>query len=284
MPTSVLAVLNENGIEFVDPVRPIVRADDLGVTRGDGVFETLGVFAGRAQALDAHLARLARSAGMLDLTVPPADVLRRAVVETLERFGPGPEAMLKIIVTRGVEGAGASTCWLQAADATDSTAARTDGVRVAVLSRGLAHDAATDAPWLLLGAKTLSYAVNRAALRAAAEQGADDALFISTDGYLLEGATANLLLLQGDRLVTPSTGLGILPGTTQSDAFGYARGREMTTAYALLTREDLDAADAAWLVSSVRLAVPIRAVDGVERAVDAAFTAALNSALAARTD
>ena len=35
-------------------------------------------------------------------------------------------------------------------------------------------------------------------------------------------------------------------------------------------------ADAAWLVSSVRLAAPIRAIDGRELAVDAELTASFN--------
>ena len=52
----------------------------------------------------------------------------------------------------------------------------------------------------------------------------------------------------------------------------------------MLGRADLDTADAAWLVSSVRHAAPIRSVDGVERAVDSELTAALNAYLLGRTD
>ena len=52
----------------------------------------------------------------------------------------------------------------------------------------------------------------------------------------------------------------------------------------MLTRDALDAADAVWLVSSVRHAAPVRAVDGVERPIDRAFTDALNEFLVGRTD
>src|SRR5206468_8857480 len=117
--------------------------------------------------------------------------------------------------------------------------------------------------WLLQGAKTLSYATNMAALREAKRRGVDDALFVSSDGYLLEGPTSNLVLKRGDRLITPSTSLGILAGTTQAAAFAFGRSRDLLTSYELLPREALDDADGLWLLSSVRNAAPIREIDGV---------------------
>jgi 4-amino-4-deoxychorismate lyase len=139
-------------------------------------------------------------------------------------------------------------------------------------------------PWLLAGAKTLSYAVNRAAFREAARRDADDALFLSSDGYLLEGPVSTLVMTSGDRMVTPRTDLGILAGTTQADIFRFAEQRGYTTSYELLTPQDLAEADAAWLVSSVRHAAPIRSVDGVDRGVDAELSDAINTFLRTRTE
>ncbi|WFR68556.1 aminotransferase class IV [Curtobacterium flaccumfaciens] len=132
------------------------------------------------------------------------------------------------------------------------------------------------------GAKTLSYAVNMAALREAARRGADDAVFVSTDGYVLEGTRANLILSVGGRLVTPRTDIGILAGTTQADVFRFAEQEGIETAYELVTLDDFHAADAAWLVSSVRQAAPIRAVNGNARQIDADLTARINEFLLAR--
>ena len=54
--------------------------------------------------------------------------------------------------------------------------------------------------------------------------------------------------------------------------------------YELLTPDDLAAADAAWLVSSVRHAAPIRSVDGVDRAIDRELSDAINTFLRGRTE
>lgn len=292
MPDRVLAVLTAphagsavaEPFRFADPDAPLLSVLDLGATRGDGVFETLGVGAGRAQAVDAHLARLARSAAMLELPEPDAVAWRAATIAVAERLAEHTESFVKLVYTRGVEGTGRPTGWVLGAPSPDHTAARTQGIAVAVLDRGLPHDSAGDLPWLLQGAKTLSYAVNMAALREARRRGADDALFVSSDGVLLEGPTSSLLLKRGDRLSTPSTSLGILAGTTQAEAFRFGRLRGLTTAYEVLGPEALADADAAWLLSSVRNAAPLRSVDGVDRPIDAAFTAELNAHLLARRD
>jgi 4-amino-4-deoxychorismate lyase len=52
----------ETGYRVVDPSEHTIHVTDLGVTRGDGIFEGLGVSHGSIQALEPHLARLARSA------------------------------------------------------------------------------------------------------------------------------------------------------------------------------------------------------------------------------
>jgi len=279
-----------------DVAAPQLSVLDLGATRGDGIFETISLGNGHLQALEPHLTRFAHSATMLDLPVPDAAQWRAAIVEVASHLvsasgEPVDEGFVKIVMTRGVEGGSGSllpgatppTGWALAAVAPDHTPARRDGIRVVLLDRGYRHDIAQTAPWLLAGAKTLSYAVNRGVFREAARRGADDALFVSSDGYLLEAAVSNLVLKRGQALITPRTDLGILAGTTQADVFTWATGRGFATEYALPTVDDLQTADAAWLVSSGRHAAPIRAVDGVERPIDAALTAEINAFLHART-
>lgn len=294
MTETVLAILNQpsrdaaphdpaaDAFTWAKPLEEHLQVQDLGITRGDGVFETITVVDGRPQALEAHLDRFGRSAAMLDLPAPDPDAWRQAIEAVCARLDPVREAFAKTVLTRGVEGTDRPTGWVYAAPSVDSTAARTEGISVVVLDRGYRHDVERTSPWLLQGAKTLSYAVNMAALREAARRGADDALFASSDGYVLEGTRANLILKVGDRLVTPRTDIGILAGTTQADVFRFAEQEGIETAYELVTLADLHAADALWLVSSVRQAAPIRSVNGDARAIDADLTDRINEFLLAR--
>lgn len=273
------------GHRLVDPSAPHLRVTDLAATRGDGVFETASVVNGRVQALDAHLVRLDESARMLELPAPDLSVWRDAVLAVAGELADQGVAhgSIKFVLSRGVEGALAPTGWAYGSAAPDFSRERTEGISVVLLDRGYRHDVAATSPWLLAGAKTLSYAVNRAAQREAARRGADDLVFVSSDGYLLEGAVSSLLVRIGDRLVTPRIDLGILAGTTQADLFSWAGSAGYTTGFELLTPADLRSADAAWLVSSVRHVAPIRSVDGDPLTTDADLTARLNNALDSRT-
>ncbi|MBN9239648.1 MAG: 4-amino-4-deoxychorismate lyase [Micrococcales bacterium 70-64] len=268
-----------DAFHFADAGSPQLSVLDLGATRGDGIFETISVGYGRPQALEHHLRRFASSARTLALPEPDLDAWRDAILAVVARIEPADEAYVKTVMTRGIEGGDKPTGWVYGSVSPDNSRVRREGIRVVLLDRGYRHDIEATAPWLLAGAKTLSYAVNRAVAREAARREADDVVFVSSDGVLLEGPTSTLVLRRGDELITPGTGLGILDGTTQANVFRFAESKGMSTGFELAAPDVLLAADAAWLVSSVRLAAPIRAVDGVEKQIDHEFTAELNEYL-----
>lgn len=268
----------------VDPAFPALSVGELSTQRGDGIFESIGVVDGHAQEAEAHLDRLAHSARLCDLPAPNLAQWREAVLQTAAHAPQRGEGVIKLILSRGVEHGPTPTAWVTAADAPDFTAPRENGVRLVTLDRGLDSGAAARAPWLLLGAKTLSYAVNMAAIREAKRRGADDALFISSDGVVLEAPTASLILRFGDRFVTPAHDGGILPGTTQLSLFEHLEVLGHQATYETIPHARLAAADAAWLVSSVRLAAPVSAIDGVPLPVDRELSASFNRYLLSPRD
>ncbi|MEZ0363152.1 aminodeoxychorismate lyase [Mycobacterium sp. pUA109] len=248
---------------------PLLHADDLAVLRGDGVFETLLVRDGRACLVGPHLGRLAHSAKLMALPEPDLAAWRRAIAAAEQAWAAvtAAEGAMRLIFSRGREGGATPTAYVMVTPVADRVAAaRRDGVAAITLDRGLAAAGVDALPWLLAGAKTLSYAVNMAALRHAAAQGAGDVIFVSSDGYILEGPRSTVVIATAvdgqTALLTPPPWYPILRGTTQQALFEVAREKGYDCDYRALTPADLVAAQGVWLVSSMTLAARVHTLDG----------------------
>jgi len=255
--------------EVRPPETPLLFADDLAAVRGDGVFETLLVRAGGACLVEAHLGRLTHSAKLLDLPEPDLAAWRHAIDLAARQWAAdtADEGAMRLVYSRGRERGSAATAYVTVNPIADRiTAARRDGVAAVTLPRELPASGVEAMPWLLAGAKTLSYAINMAALRHAARQGAGDVIFVSSDGYVLEGPRSTVVIAVGGGdnvcLLTPPPWYPILRGTTQQALFGVARAKGYDCDYRALRVADLFAAQGLWLVSSMTLAARVHTLDG----------------------
>ena len=255
--------------EVHPPETPLLFADDLAAVRGDGVFETLLVRAGGACLVEAHLGRLTHSAKLLDLPEPDLAAWRHAIGLAARQWASdtADEGAMRLVYSRGRERGSAATAYVTVNPIADRiTGARRDGVAAVTLPRELPASGVEAMPWLLAGAKTLSYAINMAALRHAARQGAGDVIFVSSDGYVLEGPRSTVVIAVGGGdnvcLLTPPPWYPILRGTTQQALFGVARAKGYDCDYRALRVADLFAAQGLWLVSSMTLAARVHTLDG----------------------
>ncbi|MEH0820310.1 MULTISPECIES: aminotransferase class IV [unclassified Micromonospora] len=260
---------------------PVLRGDDLGVLHGDGVFETMHLRGGRPWLREAHLTRLRASAAAVELPLPPED----ALVELLESVAAGwpaeVEGALRLVCTRGPEGGGLPTVYATLGQVPPSARrARREGVDVATLPLGVAAAARPELSWLPTGIKSTSYGASSAARRWAARNGVDDVLWVSTDGYVLEGPSANVVWLEAGTLCTvPAAETGILPGATCAWLLAHADELGFTAAERMTTPQRLAEADGVWFTSSVRGLAEFRSLDAT-RLRRCAHTPALQALLA----
>jgi len=282
MTRTVVALLDPAGGPPVltDPAAPVLRADDLGVLRGEAVFETARIAGGRPAFLDAHLARLARSAQRLDLPLPTGwDRLAETAVTA---YGD-PDGVLRLVCSKGAPGTGPVGFAMASPIPAETVRGREEGVSALTLTLGVTAGVRAASPWLLGGVKSTSYAVNMATLRHAQGEGADDAIWVSSDGEVLEAPTSSVAWVQGGRLVTPPAGeVAILPGTTLDVVLRLCDELEVPYDVRRGTATELVAADEVLLLSSVRGVAPVTALDGrplgvgpVTAQLRAAFEAAL---------
>ena len=231
---------------------PSVSALDHGFLVGDGVFETLKTIDGTAFALSRHLLRLGRSAGGLGLVVPPEPVIRTAVDEVLAA-SPHPLGRLRITVSSGAgplgSARGEDPATLVVTHA--PTSPWPPAARLASVAWPHNERAAT------AGLKTTSYADNVMALRAAKEDGADEALMTDTRGRVCEGTGSNLFFVVNGHLVTPSLATGCLAGITRELVL-----ESVDVMVADVPLELLFTADEMFLTSSTRDVQPVSHLDG----------------------
>ena len=245
---------------------PHLSAFDRGFQLGDGVFETLRARAGRPTELPEHVARLGRSAAGLAIPLPD-DVegrLTGAIASLLAAEGldgPDGDASVRITVSRGTFfGRGLLPPDEHPAPTIVVQAWPVSPVPAGHLENGLHLVPSTvrrDPENPLSGLKTTSRADYVFARVEAREAGADDAIFLTTDGFLSEGTSANLFLVRGDELATPSLACAILPGTTRDWILRWADGVGLRTNEAWLTTRELTEADEAFLSSSVAGILPV---------------------------
>ncbi|MCG5460709.1 aminotransferase class IV [Micromonospora sp. MED01] len=264
-PTARIAVLGRGP---VPPDDPVLRGDDLGVLHGDGLFETMHLRDGQPWLRDEHLARLATAATAVELPLPPTTALIDLLDQVRTGWPAAVEGALRLVCTRGPEAGGPPTIYATLAPVPAvSRAARRDGISVATLPLGLPAAARSGLTWLPAGIKSTSYAVNSAARRWARRKGVDDVLWVSSDGYALEGPTANVVWLTNHTLcAVPAASTGILAGTTAAWLLAHASDLGLSATERMVSPADLHAADGVWFTSSLRGAAEVHTLDGVRRA------------------
>jgi branched-chain amino acid aminotransferase len=241
---------------FVDRALPL-DPHDRGFLLGDGVFETVAVINQKPLWLDEHLQRMSHAAAELGI-VFNAEGLFAGLGAVLKKSEAQFES-LRITVsrgktTRGLAGDGTSPSLLITLEAFDAkNLFQPCRLKVSQARRN------EFAPSSRL--KTLSYIDGIAAAREVVAD-ADDALMLNTRGHVASSTVANIFLLQGNELVTPSLNQGILPGITRRVLLDSAKSMEFAPVEKTVSLEDLFRADAVFLCNSLRLIRPVTMLNG----------------------
>ena len=202
---------------FVDEADAVVSVFDRAFLYGDGLFETLRICCGKPFRWQQHFDRLERGGAFLKLTLPFSnEVLSRDALELVQR-NRMPEALLRVTLTRGVGLRGYSPRGAQ----------HPTGVmflhpvpeqRPAEMRRwGLwtsTHRLAANDP--VAQFKTCNKLPQIMARMQADSNGAQEALLLNTDGYLVEGSSSNFFWIEGDRVCTAPLAAGVLAGVTRA--------------------------------------------------------------------
>ncbi|HEV8064561.1 MAG TPA: branched-chain amino acid transaminase [Acidimicrobiales bacterium] len=240
----------------------------LGVFEGIRAYPTSGgpaVF-----RLTDHVARLFNGAHILGIEIPFSqqdivDAVKTTVASTgldacyirpIVYLGYGEMGLNPLFCKVNVSVA----CWPWGAYLGDDGIA--NGIR-AKISSWARHDPRA----MPTAAKATGMYINSSLAKVEAVRGGyDEAILLTTDGYISEGTGENVFVIRGGRLLTPhASAVGALEGITSDSIRTIARDLGHEVVEASLRRTDLYVAEEAFLTGTAAEVVPLASVD--DRAV-----------------
>lgn len=219
---------------LVESSREFISAD--GWPLGAGLFETIRTENLRPQLLSRHMRRVLLSARELSVTLPSEDQILDAVDQLLSAE-PHPVGRLRLSF---------STSRFIAThelykDEQSSMTVRTHHIESQASSRK--H-------------KTFPYSDNLQLLSQAKSEGFDEVIVIDSLGRVTEGAVSNFAFRIMGEWVTPPITSGILPGVIRALAI-----ENCDVAVREVAGRDLDDCDAAFAMSSLKIAGPVHSLN-----------------------
>ncbi len=199
--------------EMVEPGAKVVSLDDRGYCFGDGVYEVVRVYNGRAFAFSYHQDRLYRSMREMDIPVrmPPDELqeLHEVMIEQSEIT----DGYIYLQITRGVTPRHHAfersklepQMYMFIKPITTDLGALQQGVKAITLP---------DERWARVDIKTLNLIPNILAQTKAEKKGAYTAILVR-DGIVTEGATSNVFVMKDGVCYTHPADHHILKGITR---------------------------------------------------------------------
>lgn len=246
--------------DYVDEAEAMISVFDRGFLMADGVYEVTSVLDGKLIDFPAHMARLKRSLGELEMAAPATEDELLVIHRELVARNGVTEGMVYMQVTRGAadrdfvypEGAEPTLVLFTQAKPLIETKASREGIRVISVP---------DIRWGRRDIKTVQLLAPSMGKMAAKAAGADDAWLVE-DGKVTEGTSNNAYIVTGDgRIVTRHLSEEILHGITRAAVLACAREVQMVVEERAFTIDEAKAAQEAFITSASTFVCPVVAID-----------------------
>ncbi|MCI4624940.1 MAG: aminotransferase class IV [Candidatus Magnetoovum sp. WYHC-5] len=244
-----------------------VSVMDHGLLYGDGVFETMRVYAGRVFKIEEHLKRLRMGTSAIELNIPYSnEELTGHIYNTIETNGL-LDATVRVTVTRG-----AGPLTLDIRLLTNPTVFilvqpfigyppeyYSDGIKVMVSTvQRNAKDALNPA------IKSLNFLNNIMAKTESIKNNVGEALMLNNEGFLTECTVSNIFFINNKGLLcTPAVHCGILNGITREFIITLAKQNGIPVEEGRYTVADIYEAQEVFLTNTVMELLPVSSIDAI---------------------
>jgi branched-chain amino acid aminotransferase len=248
------------GGKFYDKADAKISVYDHGLLYGDGIFEGIRSYSGRAFRLKDHIDRLYDSARSIHLVIPISkEEMAKAVVDTLA-VNDIKDGYVRLIVTRGAGSLGLDprkTTDPQIIVIADSISLYPaelyeHGLKIVTAGTMRNHPAALNPR-----VKSLNYLNSILAKIEGTNAGCLEALMLNHKGEVAECTGDNIFLVRNGELHTPSVDAGILEGITRDAVMGLARDAGIKVVERAMDRHDVYTADECFLTGTAAEVIPV---------------------------
>ncbi|MEQ1563744.1 MAG: D-amino-acid transaminase [Nitrospira sp.] len=245
---------------FVPLAEAKISIDDRGFQFGDGVYEVIRTYKGRPFALEAHWARLERSAAALELTQPYSRTEWTHFVLEGVRRAAYPEAKIYIQLSRGAAPRD-HVYPAHLAPTVVMTVREFHPLDKSVSVAGVEAMTIEDIRWGRCDIKSLNLLANVLARQQAKQAHVFEAILVK-EGLVTEGAVSNVMVVRGGAVLTAPEGPRILSGVTRAVVLELAINEGLPIHERGISQAELYGADEVFLTGTTVEVLAVVRVDG----------------------
>lgn len=250
--------------KYYDKADARISVYDHGLLYGDGVFEGVRIYNGRAFKVKEHVARLYESARHINLEIPLSQEQMIKAINDTVAFNNKKEGYIRPLVTRGAGSLGLDprkTSDPQVIVIVDDIVLYPpelyeNGMEIATVSTIRNHPNAVNPR-----VKSLNYLNNILAKIEGIQAGCLESLMLNHKGEVAECSGDNVFIVKNGVLRTPPIDAGILEGITRNTVIDLAKKAGIKVEEIALTRHDVFVADECFLTGTAAEIIPVTKCD-----------------------
>ncbi|MBN1498980.1 MAG: branched-chain-amino-acid transaminase [Spirochaetes bacterium] len=241
---------------------------DHGLLYGDGIFEGIRIYNGKAFLLKEHIDRLFDCAKFTMLNIPYSktemiDLVKESIIQN-DKNKISDSGYIRLLITRGSGDLGldpAKCSKVSVIIITDKISLYPEeyySKGISIITSSIRRNSADSCD---PRAKSLNYLNNILAKMEAKNAGCLEALLLNHNGYVAECTADNIFIIKNNILMTPDVSCGALEGITRNTVIDIAVSEKIKVEQKNLTLFDIYTADECFITGSGAEIMPVTSVD-----------------------
>lgn len=247
---------------FIPQQKAQISALDRGFLYGDGVFETMRTYQNKIFRLDAHIRRMYSGLKVLTITPPYTIFKLKKIIHELIKRNNISNAYIRVNITAGAQNFSVQEKSLRPTVLIIIQKYKPYAEKFykrgiyTIIAKGKQNENS-----VLCNVKSLNYLNNLLAIKQAYENKAQEAILLNSRGMVCEGATSNIFIVQGGKIITPALNAGCLAGITRQAIIDIAQRHNIQLREKNITLKDLFKASEVFITNSLKEVIAVVKID-----------------------